>query len=117
MLAMPKAIAVMIFVLALAAAAQAAPAGSNIALSEYPGPSCTKPLAPAQPQPPPDDNVSGAVAGYNLKVQQYNKAIAVYNTALTAFGACMQTYIENGNADMQRIKQRLDQAVAAANAH
>jgi hypothetical protein len=35
---------------------------------------------------------------------------------MTVFGACMHSYVENGDADMQRIKQTLDQAVAAANA-
>jgi hypothetical protein len=49
-------------------------------------------------------------------VKQYNQAIAGYNSGMTAFNTCMLTYIENGNADMMRIKQRLDQAVAATNA-
>ena len=49
-------------------------------------------------------------------MKQYNQEIAGYNSGVIAFNACMQTYIENGNADMMRIKQRLDQAVAATNA-
>jgi len=35
---------------------------------------------------------------------------------MTVFNACMKSYVENGDADMQRIKQKLDEAVAAANA-
>jgi hypothetical protein len=31
------------------------------------------------------------------------------------FNVCMKTYVDNGNADMARIKQRLDQAVLQAN--
>jgi hypothetical protein len=96
--------------------AQAAAAGSNIALSDYPGPQCNRPEQPVQPQPPPDENAAAAVAGYNAKAKQYNQAIAGYNSGVTAFNACMQTYIQNGDADMMRIKQRLDRAVAAANA-
>jgi hypothetical protein len=110
---MPKT-ALLCFLAALAAG-QAEAAGSNIALSDYPGPQCSKPERPVQPKPPPDENAAAAVAGYNAKVKQYNQAIAGYNSSVTAFNACMQTYIQNGNADMMRIKQRLDQAVAAAN--
>jgi hypothetical protein len=117
---MPKAaliFALCIFAPAGMAIAQTAAAGgSNIALSEYPGPSCTKPQAPPKPQLPVDQDAPGAAEAYNLRVQQYNKAIAGYNAAMTMFGSCMQSYIENGNADMTRIKQRMDQAVAAANA-
>jgi hypothetical protein len=113
--------------------------GSNIGLSAYPGPPCTKPQLPAQPTMPA--NASGqaaqtpavigsgglAVAGtvtepasakaYNLQVQNYNKAVAAYNAAIRDFNSCMQIYIDNGNADMMRIKQRLEQAVADSNAH
>jgi hypothetical protein len=49
-------------------------------------------------------------------VAQYNKDIAGYNSTIADFGACMRAYVDNGNADMQRIKQKLDAAVAAANA-
>ena len=113
---MPKAALSLVLALLAGSATQAAAAGSNIALSDYPGPSCARPQAPAQPQQPSDQNAAAAVAGYNLEVKQYNQEIAGYNSGMTAFNACMQTYIENGNADMMRIKQRLDQAVAATNA-
>jgi hypothetical protein len=112
---------VLIFALAVMAAGLPRPAGavgSNIALSEYPGPQCNRPEGPpAQPPLPPDENSSAAVAGFNLKVKQYNQAIAGYNATIAAFNVCMKTYIDNGNADMQRIKERLDAAVAAVNAH
>jgi hypothetical protein len=90
-------------------------AGSNIALSEYPGPQCAKPQKPVPPQMPSDIDAPGAAAGYNLKVKQFNAAVAGYNSASADFGACMKTYVDNGDADMQRIKQKLDEAVAAAN--
>ncbi|HWY62356.1 MAG TPA: hypothetical protein VNW15_10695 [Rhizomicrobium sp.] len=136
---MPKAAPALIFALCIpavlaqagiGAAQTAAKGGSNIALSDYPGPSCTKPQAPPQPQPPQDLNGQTASAAiglkaqndaraqevYNARVGQYNKAVAIYNSAIKEFNACMQTYVDNGNADMARIKHRLDQAVAAANA-
>jgi hypothetical protein len=89
--------------------------GSNIALAQYPGPSCTRPVVPVQP---------GVVVGdkenpdaFNARVRRYNSDVAAYNIAIKAFNDCMHSYIENGNADMQRIKQTLDAAVAAANSH
>jgi hypothetical protein len=98
-------------------------AGSNIALSEYPGPPCTKPQKPAEIAPPPDqkavtasdNNANAAAAFYNMNVKKYNTEVAAYNAAVNAFNSCMKTYMENGNADMLRIKQRLDQAVADTN--
>ncbi len=99
--------------LATAAWAQTA---SNIGLTDYPGPSCAKPQKPVPPGAPPGmDEGSGAVDAYNAKVRQFNNAVADYNKASADFSACMKTYVDNGNADMARIKQRLDQAVMQAN--
>ena len=88
-------------------------AGSNIGLAQYPGPNCTRPVAPVPP---------GSVVGdkenpdaFNARVRHYNGDVAAYNIAIKAFNDCMHSYVENGNADMQRIKQTLDAAVAAAN--
>jgi hypothetical protein len=123
--------------LVLALAPNALADGSNIGLSEYPGPPCTKPLLPIEPATPSNPYSkaaqapavmgggglgSGTVtesslsAAYNAKVQKYNLDVAAYNAALRDFNSCMQVYVDNGNADMMRIKQRLDQAVADANA-
>ena len=91
--------------------------GSNIGLTEYPGPTCTKPQKPVQPpatQPGMDEG-PGAVDAYNASVRRFNAAVASYNQGLTDFNACMKTYVDNGNADMTRIKQRLDAAVMQAN--
>ncbi len=105
-----------LMLLAAPAAAQVI-AGSNIGLAQYPGPNCTKPQVPAQPSAKLADTAdSGAVDAYNAKVRQFNRDVAAYNGAMTQFNACMHSYVENGNADMQRIKQALDAAVAAANA-
>ncbi len=105
-------------------AAQAA--GSNIALSEYPGPACVKSVPPAEPQTPESrrgdnaatraQNESRAAESYNVQVARYNKAIIAHNEAVKLFDACMRTYVENGNADMTRIKDRLNAAIAEANA-
>lgn len=92
-------------------------AQTNIGLTEYPGPTCTKPQKPVQPSAsqPGMDEGPGAAAAYNARVRAFNTAVGSYNQAMTDFNACMKTYIDNGNADMTRIKQRLDAAVALAN--
>jgi hypothetical protein len=90
--------------------------GSNIGLTDYPGPSCAKPQKPVPPGPPPGmDEGPGAVAAYNAKVRQFNDAVKAYNQTSADFSTCMKAYVDNGNADMTRIKQRLDLAVTQAN--
>jgi hypothetical protein len=92
------------------AAAQVS-AGSNIGLNQYPGPNCTRPAVPVAPSSSDKANPDG----FNIKVRQYNTAVLGYNAAIKNFNDCMNGYVANGNADMQRIKQKLDKAVAAAN--
>jgi hypothetical protein len=87
--------------------------GSNIGLAQYPGPSCTRPVVPVQPGSGDKENPDA----FNARVRHYNSDVAAYNIAIKTFNDCMHSYIENGNADMQRIKQTLDAAVAAANTH
>jgi hypothetical protein len=97
-----------------ACCAQAAvPGGSNIALSEYPAPSCSKPETIPQPTGKPADNKDkAAVDAFNVKVAAYNAKVAVFNTAMHAFNDCMKTYVDNANNDIQRIKQAVDASAA-----
>jgi hypothetical protein len=102
--------------LTLAAGGAAAQTGSNIGLTEYPGPKCERPQKPTPPEGQPGaDEGPAAVDAYNAKVRAFNTAVANYNQASKDYGACVNDYIANGNADMARIKQRLDQAVLQAN--
>jgi len=123
---MRKTISCLLMVLAVPALGQATDdskendsktGGSNIGLAQYPGPNCTKPQLPVQPSAKLAEAPDAAEANaYNAKVRQFNRDVAGYNGAMTVFNACMKSYVENGDADMQRIKQKLDEAVAAANA-
>lgn len=91
--------------------------GSNIALTEYPGPTCIKPQQPVPPGKSPGTLASGTeMRNYMLRLEAFNKQIAVVNEKMAVFNDCLKTYVDNGNADMRRIKQRLDAAIAAANA-
>jgi len=92
------------------------PAGSNIGLAQYPAPSCTRPAgvdAVAKPAAPPDNATEIQAIAYNKKVDTYNAAMRANNEQTLAFGACINAYIANGNADMQRIRAALDAAVAS----
>jgi hypothetical protein len=101
---------------AMMATGALAQAGSNIGLSDYPGPKCAKPEKPVQPGAQPSmDAGPAAVDAYNAQVRHFNDAVKSYNQGQTDFNACMKAYVDNGNADMTRIKQRLDQAVTEAN--
>ena len=103
----------------LLTAAPALAQGSNIALSQYPAPTCTKPQAvdeTQKPRPPSENASNDAVETYNRRVDVYNAGMRGYNAQLTAYNGCMQAYIANGNADLQRIQGALNAAAAAANA-
>jgi hypothetical protein len=90
--------------------------GSNIGLMDYPGPNCAMPQKPVAPASQPGmDEGPAAVDAYNGNVRHFNDAVKGYNQAVADFNVCMKTYVDNGNADMARIKQRLDQAVMQAN--
>ncbi len=105
--------------LLLLAATPALAQGSNIGISQYPAPTCTKPAAVDETQklkPPPEKFNDDQAIAYNKRVDAYNVAMRDYNGRLTAFNGCIQAYLANGNADMRRIKDALDAAVAAANA-
>jgi len=100
--------------------ATAASAGTNFpALANYPGPDCTKPGAKPK-LPPVSTSVvqSGSVTVTNTgrNVKTYNKQVAQYNDALHAFTACMNGYVANAQADMDMIRDKVNQAIAEGKA-
>ncbi len=108
--------ALLLMLLAATPALAQTPAGSNMGLTQYPAPSCTKPAgidATAKPAPPPDNLTDLQAIAYNRKVDAYNAAMRANNEQMNAFAACINAYIANGNADMQRIRAALDAAIAS----
>jgi hypothetical protein len=96
-------------------AAPAAQAGTNLpGLADYPGPNCTRPgdkpvLARDTPRV-----VSAGGMSINTgtrDVKDYNKQIAQYNAALQDYTACMNAYVANGQADMDTIRNKVNQSV------
>jgi hypothetical protein len=92
--------------------------GSNIGLTEYPAPKCEKPkpVDAAKPRPLPEKYTDAQAIAYNKQVDSFNAQMRTYNNQMTAFGTCLNAYIANGNADMQRIRAGLDAAVTASKA-
>ena len=99
----------------LLVASGAAVAGTNFpALADYPAPSCAKPgdkpvLARSAPR-----EVSAGGVNFNTgarNVKDYNQQVAQYNAALHDYTACMEAYVANGQADMDAIRTKVNQAV------
>lgn len=105
------------FALIALLAATPALAQSNIGLTDYPAPKCTKPSTmDGVKKPTAPDNPTPAQAGiYNAQIRAYNAAAKDRNEAAKTFNDCMQAYVAAGNADMKRIQDAVNTAVGAAN--
>ncbi|EIT71278.1 MULTISPECIES: hypothetical protein [Hydrocarboniphaga] len=90
----------------LLASSQAQAQDSRLPDSRYPAMSCSKPVKPFTPL---DINSAAAAAQYKLVVERYNQQAQAYT-------ACVNAYLDVAMADVQRIQQQMDAAVAAANA-
>jgi hypothetical protein len=93
-------------------------AGTNFpTLKDYPAPDCVKPgdkpvMAMAEPrQVPAGGSLTLSTGTPNVK--DYNERVAAYNTALQAYTRCMDAYVDNAQADMNAIRDKVTQAVAA----
>ena len=101
----------------LCAAAGTAQAGTNFPpLADYPVPSCVKPgdkptMTGEARRVVPAGGVSITTGGRDVK--GYNERIAAYNTTLAAYTACMNAYVDNAQADMNAIRDKVNQAVTA----
>lgn len=78
---------------------------SKLPDSLYPAMSCQKPVKPFTPM---DINNSAAAAQYKLVVERYN-------TQAQAYTSCVNAYLDVAMADVQRIQQQMDAAIATAN--
>ncbi len=98
-----------------APAATSATAGTNFpALADYPAPNCAKPgdkplLTGAAPKIVPAGGMSFNTGGKDVK--DYNERVAQYNAALHDYTACMNAYVANGQADIDAIRNKINQAV------
>jgi hypothetical protein len=93
----------------------AAIAGTNFPpLSDYPSPNCAKPgdkpvMARDVPHVVNAGGVSITTGAKDTK--DYNKQVDHYNAALQAYTVCMNAYVDNGQADMNAIRDKVNKAV------
>ena len=111
-----QALKLIIFAAILAASSAMAVAGTNFPpLADYPAPGCVKPGdKPTLPVATPKAVSAGGVTINTgaRDVKDYNKQVAQYNVALQDYTACMNAYVANAQADMDAIRNRVNQAVA-----
>jgi hypothetical protein len=108
-------IAIVIGLAFAASGAAAATAGTNFpGLADYPAPNCIKPgEKPVLPRAAPKTVPAGGMS-FNTgerDVKDYNERVAQYNAALHDYTACMNAYVANGQADMDAIRTRINEAV------
>ena len=83
--------------------------GSNIAETfDYPSHSCTKPARSTRLFKP-----MGIANTY--EIEQYNSEVKNYNANYEKYIECIKQYIDNANRDMERIREKANEAVAEAN--
>jgi hypothetical protein len=102
------------------AAPGAASAGTNFpALRDYPAPDCVRPGdKPVMAQDAPKVVDAGGVSFKTgtRDVRTYNEQIAAYNVALAAYTRCLNAYVDNAQADMNAIRDKVNQAVTTSQA-
>jgi len=81
--------------------------GSNMDTFEYPSPACSKPPKPARLFKP-HTNVN------EWEVEQYNSEIRNYNAKFEKYADCIKKYVDNAKNDMERIRQKANEAIADA---
>jgi len=98
-----------------AAAPGVAAAGTNFpSLADYPAPSCVRPgdkpvLVRDAPRVVSAGGLNVTTGAKNTK--DYNKQVDQYNAALQAYTACMNAYVDNAQADMNAIRDKVNKAV------
>ena len=75
--------------------------GSNFDLLGYPSHECTKPLKPYKP----------FSFSSQWEVDLYNAQVDDYNWELKQYLNCIDEYIENANNDIERIKEKGQEAL------
>jgi hypothetical protein len=92
-----------------------AAAGTNFpSLADYPAPSCAKPgEKPVMARDTPHVvNAGGVSITTGAKdAKDYNKQVDQYNVALQNYTVCMNAYVDNAQADMNAIKDKVNKAV------
>ena len=96
------AVGVLSLLIATGPAGAAVYGGSNFGRFDYPSQDCG--LPPLAPQRPADMTSVREVEAYNQRVDQYNMQVR-------SFSECINAYVERTEKDMQRIREKANQAI------
>ena len=107
---------VVALVLPAASALAADSGGSNIALTEYPGPKCVRPHLDKSGSGSNAQLMGAGAVGANVGMLGSDAKIKQYNALMDVYNSCLRAYVENGNADMKRIQDRVQAAIDEAKA-
>jgi len=75
--------------------------GSNLSYYGYPSHNCYKPNKPYKPY---TFDSQWEIDAYNSEVDQYYRDMEDYRI-------CIQTYIDNANSDIDRIREKIEEAI------
>lgn len=77
---------------------------TNLGIMGYPEPQCTKPMKPTKPYS----------FSSSYEVDSYNSQVRFYNLELDSYVQCIRRYLDAANSDIERIKEKMDEAVKRA---
>ena len=83
--------------------------GSNLA-GGYSSHRCHKPTKPSKP-----DSLINQWRVPQWEINAYNSSVSSYNAKLEIYNDCISRYVENANNDIERIRQKAEEAVSEAN--
>lgn len=81
--------------------------GSNLDTFDYPSHSCSKPQKSTRVFKPHS-------FANPWDVEQYNSEVKNYNAKFEKYAECIKKYIDNANKDMERIREKANEAIAEA---
>jgi hypothetical protein len=78
--------------------------GSNLGVFGYPEADCRRPEPPTRPFQPTSQ----------WEIDTYNSEVDSYNNDLRQFIACTREYLDNAQADIKRVQERMQEAIDRA---
>jgi hypothetical protein len=94
--------------------------GGNMPAGFYPGSPCIQPVPPENPAAARDREAALRRRVRSLpddpRAAAYNLHVKTFNTQVITFNACIKTYMDNAQRDIQQIQSIVQAAVADANA-
>jgi hypothetical protein len=79
--------------------------GSNLGMFGYSSHDCTKPTKPYKPYSFSDQ----------WQIDSYNSEVDLYNSERERYVSCIKEYVENANNDIERIKEKAQEAINEVN--